>query len=87
VDRKTSARIAALEKWARWDAAAGTAAARKAFMGRFEREVIEADPNVIRRPREVIRRAELLKRAYFLRLAAKSAEGRAARKARRRAAE
>jgi hypothetical protein len=56
------------------DEAAHTAPARKVFLSRFEREV---DPEGVLEPQERARRAEHAKRAYFLRLAAKSSRARA----------
>ena len=60
------------------DAAAHTAPARAAFLGRFEREV---DPEGVLDPRERARRAEHARKAYFLRLALASAHARGARRA------
>ena len=60
------------------DAAAHTAPARAAFLGRFEREV---DPDGALDPGERTRRAEHARKAFFLRLALTSAhawEGRRA---------
>ncbi len=56
------------------DPVAHTAAARKAFLDRFERQV---DPDGALPPAERARRAEHAKKAYFLNLAAKSAKARA----------
>lgn len=56
------------------DPTAHTAPARKAFLDRFERQ---ADPDGTLAPAERARRAEHLKKAYFLNLAAKSAKARA----------
>lgn len=81
-DRALIARIAAHEKWARTtDPAAATAAARKAFADRFERQV---DPDGVLAPADRAVRAEHARRAYFARLALKSAQ---ARRARSRAAQ
>jgi hypothetical protein len=78
-ERALAGRIAAHESWARTtDRSARTANARKGFLDRFEREV---DPNNELTPTERARRAEHARKAYFLRLALKSAA------ARRRAAE
>ena len=64
-------RIGAHESWARTDdRAARTAPARQRFMERFEREV---DPDGTLAPAERERRAEHARKAYFARLAAKSA--------------
>jgi hypothetical protein len=59
------------------DAAAHTAPARAAFLGRFEREV---DPDGALDQRERARRAEHARKAYFLRLALASAHARSARR-------
>lgn len=48
-----------------------TAAARRAFADRFERE---ADPEGLLSPKERARRAEHLRAAYFARLALRSAQ-------------
>ncbi|MDP3712574.1 MAG: hypothetical protein Q8R60_08830 [Mycobacteriales bacterium] len=71
--RSLAARLAAHSKWARTDAREGTAAARKAFADRFEREV---DPDGLLAPEERARRAEHARKAYFTRLALKSAQAR-----------
>jgi hypothetical protein len=55
-----------------------TAAARRSFLDRFEREIRESFPALS--DAEVRRRAGEARRAYFLRLAAKSAAARAKRK-------
>lgn len=74
------ARLAAHSKWANTnDPRAATEPARKAFLDRFEREV---DPDGILPPHERVRRAGHARRAYFTRLALKSAQAR-----RRRATE
>ena len=66
--------IAAHEKWARTpDATAATAPARAAFLDRFDREV---DPDGVLAPQERARRAEHARKAYFTRLALKSAQAR-----------
>jgi hypothetical protein len=59
------------------DETAHTAPARKAFLDRFERQV---DPDGTLKPTERARRAEHAKKAYFARLALKSARSRAARR-------
>lgn len=72
--RVLNARIAAAERWAHEpDRSAATAPARSAFDARFEREV---DPDGILAPDERAKRAASAKKAYFLRLALKSAESR-----------
>ncbi|MCB1006990.1 MAG: hypothetical protein KDB35_22595 [Acidimicrobiales bacterium] len=55
---------------------AGTAKARSAFLDRFEREV---DPDGVLAPAERARRAHHARKAYFTRLAFKSAQARRAR--------
>lgn len=75
--RALAARIAAHSKWAVTDPREGTAAARAAFLDRFEREV---DPDGLLAGPERARRAEHARRAYFARLALASAKARAARK-------
>jgi hypothetical protein len=72
--RSLRARLAVHESWARTDdAAARTAPARKAFLDRFEKQV---DPNGELPPAERTRRAEHARKAYFARLALKSAQAR-----------
>jgi hypothetical protein len=67
-------RIGAHESWARTeDRPARTAAARRAFLARFEREV---DPDGTLSPAERERRAESARKAYFARLAMASAKAR-----------
>lgn len=58
---------------ARHDAKLTTAAARRAFMDRFEREV---DPDATLPLDERVRRANHARRAYFLRLSLISARAR-----------
>ena len=65
---------------AKYDSRELTAPARKKFMERFESE---ADPNGELSAKERARRAEHLKRAYFLELSARSAEVRRARRGQR----
>lgn len=66
--------IGAHESWARTeDRTARTANGRRAFMERFENEV---DPDRKLTPGERARRAEHAKKAYFQRLALKSAQSR-----------
>ena len=75
--QKLARQIGAHESWARTDdRAARTAPARKAALERFERQV---DPDGTLEPAERARRAEHARRAYFLRLALKSAQARRAR--------
>lgn len=82
-DRTLASRIAAHESWAHTpDRAARTAPARAALMAKFEHEV---DPDGTLLPAERARRAEHLRKAYFQRLALKSAKSR--RKAKEATAE
>ncbi|MCB1266445.1 MAG: hypothetical protein KDB56_18055 [Mycobacterium sp.] len=70
--------IAVHESWARTpDRAARTEKARKAALDRFERQV---DPDGTLPPAERAKRAENARKAYFSRLALKSAQARRARK-------
>lgn len=71
--RSLHGQIAAHAKWAQTDPVEGTAAARKAFLDRFERQV---DPDGSLEPAERSRRAEHARKAYFLGLALKSAAAR-----------
>lgn len=72
--RALRARIAAHTSWANTaDPAARTEPARLAFDSRFEREV---DPEGLLSLAERARRAESARKAYFLRLASKSAAAR-----------
>jgi len=67
-------RIGAHESWARTDdRPARTANARRAFLARFEHQV---DPDGRLSPAERERRAESARKAYFARLALKSAAAR-----------
>lgn len=76
--RHLAASIAAHESWAHTpDRSARTAPARAALMAKFEREV---DPEGLLDPPERAIRAEHLRKAYFQRLALKSAKARRARK-------
>ena len=71
--------IAVHESWARTtDRPARTANARKAALDRFEREV---DPEGVLLPAERAIRAEHARKAYFARLALKSAQARRNRNA------
>lgn len=72
-ERALAARIAAHTKWASADPVEGTAAARRAFLDRFERQV---DPDGVLPPADRSRRAEHARKAYFTRLALKSAQAR-----------
>lgn len=72
--RALRARLAAHTSWANTaDPTARTEPARRAFDSRFEREV---DPDGTLAPAERARRAESARKAYFLRLAYKSAAAR-----------
>ena len=64
-------RIGAHAAHSRHDSTEMTAKARETFLSRFEREV---DPDGVLTPEERRRRAEHAKRAYFSRLALRSAE-------------
>jgi hypothetical protein len=76
--RVALAKLAAHEKWAQTgDRAAATAPARAAALARFERQV---DPDGALPERERRLRAESARRAYFQRLAIKSARARRARR-------
>lgn len=72
-----NALIASLAAHAQWatepDRTARTAAARRAFLARFEREV---DPEGVLDPIERAKRAENARQAYYKRLALKSATAR-----------
>lgn len=72
-ERTLRARLAAHVLHARVDSKQHTEPARRAFMARFEDEV---DPDRILAPAERVRRAEHAKKAYFTRLALKSAQAR-----------
>lgn len=77
--RSMRARIGAHESWARTtDRSARTEKARRSFLERFEREV---DPDGVLDPAERRVRAEHARKAHMLRMSAKSAQVRAARKA------
>lgn len=72
--RSLVGRIAANESWARTpNRSARTAPARAALLARFEREV---DPDGLLDPVDRARRAEHKRRAYFQRLALRSAQAR-----------
>lgn len=71
--RSLRARIAAHSKWAQQDPVVGTAAARRAFNDRFERQV---DPEGVLGEDERHRRAENARKAYFAQLALASARAR-----------
>ena len=73
-------RIGAFTVHARHDSRETTASARAAFLARFEREV---DPEGVLPEPERLRRADSARKAYFARLALKSARVRG-KKSRRR---
>ena len=76
--RSLRGRLAAHTSWANTqDPKARTAAARDKFAARFEREV---DPDGVLAPEERARRAESARKAYFARLAFRSAAARRAKK-------
>ncbi len=75
-----SGRIGAHTLHARRDPRKTTAAARAAFLDRFERE---ADPDGVLSLKERARRALHLRKAYFARLALRSAQARQRRVQRR----
>lgn len=73
-ERRLRSQIAANESWANTpDHSARTAPARAAMLAKFEREV---DPDGTLEPSERARRAEHARKAYFQRLALKSARSR-----------
>jgi hypothetical protein len=72
--RALHGRIGAAVARSRHDVRELTAAGRAAFLGRFERQVRDASPELS--DAEVQRRAGELRKAYMLRLAAKSAAAR-----------
>lgn len=74
--RKLRARIGAYAQHAKYDTRETTAAARRAFLDRFERQV---DPEGILAVAERQRRAEAARRAHFMALALRSAQRRARR--------
>lgn len=76
--RSMRARIAAHARWAKTgDRSSATAAARRAFAERWERQV---DPDGVLDPDERARRAEHAERAHFQRMAFKASYSRARRK-------
>lgn len=80
--RTLRAQMAAHTRWANTsDPVAATAAARKAQLDRFEKQV---DPDGVLPEEERVRRAESAKKAYFARLAFLSAAARRKRSARKR---
>ena len=73
-ERKLRAQLAAHTSWANTSNRSDrTAAGRQAFLDRFEREV---DPDGVLEPLERARRAEHARKAWFAKLALKSAQAR-----------
>lgn len=73
-EKSLRGQMAAHTSWAHTeDRAARTANARKAALDRFEREV---DPEGVLLPADRAKRAESARKAYFARLALKSAQAR-----------
>ena len=73
-ERQQIARIAANTSWANTaDRSARTSNARKAMLDKFEREV---DPDGVLPPAERAKRADHARKAYFQRLALRSAQAR-----------
>ena len=72
--RSLQARMAAHSRWAKCDPVQGTAAARAAFLERFD---LEVDPRGVLPLEERRRRAAHARRAYFTRLALRSSQARA----------
>src|SRR4051794_24846751 len=64
-ERSARARLGAFAQHAQHSTRDTTAAARSAFLARFE---VEVDPNHVLTPEERARRAEAARRAYFARL-------------------
>lgn len=77
-ERSLRASYAAHVRWSRQDPVAGTAKARQAALDRFERQV---DPDGLLSPVERARRAHHARKAYFTKLALRSAQVRRARAA------
>jgi hypothetical protein len=74
VERTLRAQVAAHESWAHTEnRSARTANARKAMLDKFERQV---DPDNELSPAERAKRAEHARKAYYKRLALKSARAR-----------
>ena len=72
--RSMTAKLAAHESWARTtNRSARTAKARAALQAKFE---LEVDPDGSLPPAERVRRAEHARKAYYTRLALKSAKAR-----------
>ncbi|SRX81555.1 hypothetical protein MPP7335_03307 [Mycolicibacterium parafortuitum] len=78
-ERSIRSQIAAHESWAQTEnRAARTANARRALLDKFEKQV---DPDGTLPPAERAKRAEHARKAYFKRLALKSAQARRRRSA------
>lgn len=77
-DHSLRGRIGAHTLHGRYDSRQLTSPARAAFLGRF---ALEADPDGVLHPEERARRAHHLRKAYFAKLALKSAQARRRRKA------
>lgn len=77
-ERSRNARIAAYARAAQYDGRDVTRKARETFIAQFEQQV---DPDGVLAPEERRRRAEAARKSHMLRLAAKSAKARKARKA------
>lgn len=82
-ERTLRARLAALTRHSRTDGRTATAAARQAFVDRFERDV---DPDNVLPITERARRAEAARKAHYTRLALRSVEARRRAKEAREAA-
>lgn len=80
-ERALAGRIGGYRRAAMYDSREMTAAARRGFDARFEREV---DPDNVLPPAERARRAEAARKAYFAALAHRSATVRKKRAARKR---
>ncbi|MBA5846257.1 hypothetical protein [Gordonia amicalis] len=77
-ERSLIAQLAAHESWAKTpDRTARTANARRALEDKFEREV---DPDGVLSPADRAKRVENARKAYYARLALKSAQARRTRK-------
>jgi hypothetical protein len=75
---RTWGQIGGLTAWSRNDAATMVGPAHRGFRARFERQV---DPDGVLDPAERERRADRARKAYMLRLSARSAEARRKSKA------
>lgn len=73
-EHSLASRLGAFQSWAHTeDRTARTAAARRAFLDKFEKL---ADPDGVLLPVERARRAESLRKAHYARLALRSAQAR-----------